>query len=212
MTGGESFDLVVCGAGSAGMPCAIAAAEAGARVAVLEKSAEVGGTLHVAGGHLSAAGTCRQAERGIVDHPDLHFEDVIRICGDTANRELVRLAVDEAAPTLDWLDSLGFAHAPESPQKALIYKPYGVERLHWGDAPGQKGPVILRALRSRWDSLVGEGRIRVYLGTAWPSSWSRTGASSGCGPTGRAAGSSCAAPRSCSPPAATPPTPRSSPS
>ena len=157
------FDLVVCGAGAAGMPCAIAAAEAGARVVVVEKAAEVGGTLHVAGGHLSAAGTRRQAALGIDDRPEWHYEDVMRICGDTADPDLVRLAVAEAGPTVDWLDELGFPHDPESPQPALIYKPYGVARLHWGDAPGQKGPVILRTLRPRWDALVADGRIELLL-------------------------------------------------
>ena len=145
------------------MACAIAAAEAGARVVVVEKTAEVGGTLHVAGGHLSAAGTRRQAEQGIEDRPEWHYDDVMRISGGTADPELVRLAVAEAGPTIDWLDELGFAHAPESPQQALIFKPYGVRRLHWGDAPGQKGAVILRTIRPAWERLVAAGRIEVLL-------------------------------------------------
>ena len=58
------YDLIVVGAGTAGIPCAIEAAEAGARVLLIEKAAEVGGTLHVSGGHLSAAGARRQRERG----------------------------------------------------------------------------------------------------------------------------------------------------
>lgn len=156
-------DLVVCGAGAAGMPCAIAAAEAGARVVVIEKTAEVGGTLHVAGGHLSAAGTRRQAAKGIEDRPEWHYDDVMRISGGTADPELVQLAVAEAGPTIDWLDELGFAHAPESPQQSLAFKPYTVQRLHWGDAPGQKGVVILRAIRPSWDRLVAAGRIEVLL-------------------------------------------------
>ena len=97
---GERFDVIVVGAGSAGLPCAILAAERGARVAVIESSSEIGGTLHVAGGHLSAAGTRRQQERGIQDTPDDHYADVIRINRGTSDPTLVRLAVDHAAATV----------------------------------------------------------------------------------------------------------------
>jgi fumarate reductase flavoprotein subunit len=159
----ERYDLVICGAGAAGMPCAIAAAEQGARVVVIEKAAEIGGTLHVAGGHVSAAGTRLQAELGIEDTPDSHYDDVMRICGNTADPALLRLAVDEAGPLVDWLHDLGFPFDPEAPQPALIYKPYSVARLYWGEAPGQKGPVILRTIRPEWDRHVAAGRITVLL-------------------------------------------------
>ena len=86
------------------MPCAIAAAEAGARLVVGEKTEDVGGTLLVNfTGHLSAAGTCRQRARGIDDSPDEHFADVMRISNGLADPLLVRLAVDEAPRTIDWL-------------------------------------------------------------------------------------------------------------
>ena len=70
----ERFDIVICGAGSAGMPCAIAAAEAGARVVVVEKAGEVGGTLHVAGEILGAAQTSgRSYTGGMLLTPALAF-------------------------------------------------------------------------------------------------------------------------------------------
>ncbi|BAK43564.1 FAD-dependent oxidoreductase [Eggerthella sp. YY7918] len=40
----ESFDIVVCGAGASGITAAVHAAESGARVALLEKAGEVGGS------------------------------------------------------------------------------------------------------------------------------------------------------------------------
>lgn len=40
----ESFDVVVCGAGASGVSAAVRAAEAGAKVALLEKTASVGGS------------------------------------------------------------------------------------------------------------------------------------------------------------------------
>ena len=57
--------MVVLGAGTAGLACAIEAAARGAHVAVVETSDRVGGTLHVSGGHMSAAGTRRQRAGGV---------------------------------------------------------------------------------------------------------------------------------------------------
>lgn len=42
--GVPGHDLIVVGAGTAGLPCAIEAASRGARVLLLEKAAEIGGT------------------------------------------------------------------------------------------------------------------------------------------------------------------------
>jgi fumarate reductase flavoprotein subunit len=64
----NQYDLIIIGAGTAGIPCAIAASKKGAKVLLLDKADDVGGTLHTSGGHMSAAGTKRQAEKGIIDH------------------------------------------------------------------------------------------------------------------------------------------------
>ena len=53
----NGYDIVICGAGTAGLACAIAAAEAGASVVVVEKDVEIGGTLHLSAGQMSAAGS-----------------------------------------------------------------------------------------------------------------------------------------------------------
>jgi fumarate reductase flavoprotein subunit len=79
----EAFDLVVIGAGTAGIPAAIFAANRGARVAVIEKAPSVGGTLFVSGGMIAAANTVFQKARGIEDSPDAHYEDVMRINNNT---------------------------------------------------------------------------------------------------------------------------------
>ncbi|MDD9371933.1 MAG: FAD-dependent oxidoreductase, partial [Acidimicrobiales bacterium] len=58
------YDILVVGAGTAGIPCAIEASERGARVLLVDKADRVGGALHVSGGHMTGAGTRRQRERG----------------------------------------------------------------------------------------------------------------------------------------------------
>ena len=159
-----SADIVVAGAGTAGMACAIAAADQGASVVVVEKAARVGGTLHVAGGHLSAAGTRRQAALGIDDHPDLHFAEVMEMNGGTANPEILRVAVDEAAPTIDWLEELGLEHGVESPAHSVLLRPYKVRRVHYGEWTGTSwGPAILKVLQPAWDAHVAAGRITCLL-------------------------------------------------
>ena len=99
----EAFDLAVVGAGTAGLPAAMAAAARGLKVVVLEKSGRIGGTLHYSSGQMSAAGTQLQRARGIEDSPDLHYADVMRISRGLANGPLVRRAVDLAPRTIDWL-------------------------------------------------------------------------------------------------------------
>ena len=90
----ETWDVAVVGGGTAGIPCAIFAAQRGLRVLVLEHAPQVGGTLHYSAGQMSAAGTRRQHEMGIVDSPARHFADIMRLSGNTADPVLVRLAVD----------------------------------------------------------------------------------------------------------------------
>ena len=43
----QHCDIAIVGAGTAGIPAAIEAAQAGARVVLIEQSDRVGGTLHI---------------------------------------------------------------------------------------------------------------------------------------------------------------------
>ena len=61
----EPWDVIIVGAGSAGLPAAIFAAERGARVLQIEADERVGGTLHLSSGQISAAGTSIQKKLGI---------------------------------------------------------------------------------------------------------------------------------------------------
>ena len=157
---GEHRDLIVIGGGSAGLPAAIFAARRGARVLLLEHADTLGGSLWVATGQMSAAGTRLQRERGIEDSPDLHYEDVMRISRGTANPALVRLAVDHAAETFDWLVSAGFAPLPEHPITGYGHEPYRVPRYYWG---AEGALSIKQVLVPLVEALAAEGRIDVWL-------------------------------------------------
>ena len=107
------YDVIIVGAGTAGIPVAIFAARRGGRVLLLDAAPRIGGTLFLSTGQMSAAGTQLQQAKGIEDSAELHFDDVMRISQNTADAELVRLAVNEAAPTFDWLMEGGFEPFPE---------------------------------------------------------------------------------------------------
>lgn len=149
------YDVVIVGGGTAGIACAIEAART-KRVLVLEASSVIGGTLAVSAGHLSAAGARRQRAAGIDDHPDLHYADVMAIGGGHADPALVRLAVDEAPVTVDWLDDLGFDFDPGSPTVYRGHTPYSRPRTYWGV---RRGSSILEAMRPLWDDARRRGHL-----------------------------------------------------
>lgn len=156
------FDLIVVGAGTAGIPAALFAAQRGARVLMLDAAPDIGGTLHLSTGQMSAAGTRLQATLGIADTAQAHFDDVMRISKGTADPELVRLAVDNAATTFDWLMDNGFVPLPEHPVLGQGHEPYSQKRYYWGAKGGQ---TILAVLRKALEPQLANGRITLLLST-----------------------------------------------
>jgi fumarate reductase flavoprotein subunit len=158
------YDVLIIGAGTAGIPCAITAAEQGAkRICVIEKAEYIGGTLHLSSAHLSAGGTKRQKERGIDDSPDKHYDDVMRICRNTADPALVRLAVDEAPKTMEWLDALGMPWDDATPKFVYGHVPYKTARTVFANQ-ARGGAVILSLMQPLWDKHVKAGTISVFTG------------------------------------------------
>jgi fumarate reductase flavoprotein subunit len=156
------YDLIVVGAGTAGIPAAVFAAARGARVLMLDAAPDIGGTLHLSTGQMSAAGTRLQASLGIRDSAQAHFDDVMRISKGTADPELVRLAVDNAATTFDWLMDNGFVPLPEHPVLGLGHEPYSERRYYWGANGGQ---TILAVLRKALEPHLASGRVTLMLST-----------------------------------------------
>jgi len=96
-------DIIVIGAGGAGMTAAITAAENGASVIVLEKLPITGGNTLLSGGEYAAPGNWIQVEKGIEDNADKFYEDIL-IGGDNKNDPaLVRVLADNALDGANWL-------------------------------------------------------------------------------------------------------------
>ncbi|MDF9841719.1 MULTISPECIES: flavocytochrome c [unclassified Paenibacillus] len=104
---GESTDIVIIGGGGAGMTAAIEAHNQGAKVILIEKMPMLGGNTVRAEGGLNAAGTPYQAAAGIVDSPELHYEDTMKGGKNLNNPDLVRTLTNGAAASVEWLKENG---------------------------------------------------------------------------------------------------------
>jgi len=159
---GKDWDVIIIGAGTAGLPAAIFSAERSDKILLLESAPEIGGTLHLSSGQMSAAGTRLQKEKGINDSPAMHLEDIMRISNNTADRTLAGMAVDHAAETLDWLETINFKPLPNHPVKGQAHEPYSVKRYVWGEDNGES---ILAVLRPLFDNVVASGQVTLKLNT-----------------------------------------------
>lgn len=102
-----SCDIVIAGAGGAGMSAAVEAASKGAKVIVLEKMGIAGGNTNSATGGLNASETSIQKKLGIKDSNDQYYKDTMTGGHNLNDPALVRTLVDNSAATVDWLISLG---------------------------------------------------------------------------------------------------------
>ncbi len=97
-------DVVVLGTGAAGLVAAIAAHEAGASVALVEKAEVVGGTTALSGGAVWVPGNHRQADAGIVDSVEDGFRYLMSLAHGLVDEELVRTLVETGPRAIAWLE------------------------------------------------------------------------------------------------------------
>ena len=101
-------DVVIVGAGAAGLSAALTAQEAGANVLLLEKGGLSGGSTVRSGGKILAAGTPWQEKQGYTDNADMMYEYLMSFDrDDIMSEELVRAFCDASAENLQWLEDRG---------------------------------------------------------------------------------------------------------
>ena len=105
-------DVVVVGAGGAGLAAAITANQNGASVAVIEKMGKTGGNTTLAGGALNAVDDGSETALANKDSVQLHYDQTFKGGDEKANPELVRVFVDNAWEGVEWLKSLGMEFLP----------------------------------------------------------------------------------------------------
>lgn len=112
-----SAELVIVGAGGAGMAAALSAVENGAQnVIILEKTSKTGGALNTTSGTMSAAKTIIQELDGLTeDTYESYYEDLMEEGskdGGVPTEYLVKLYSEEAGHTIDWLWENGLSEYP----------------------------------------------------------------------------------------------------
>lgn len=102
-----SCDVLVVGAGGAGLAAAVRASELGAEVILIEQNAHLGGNTLISGGFLGVVDPIRQAPLGISDSEEKHFQDIWDNGDKIGDPTLVRKLVHEAPRMLSWLETKG---------------------------------------------------------------------------------------------------------
>ena len=149
------YDVIVLGGGGAGMAAANAAAEAGARVLLVDADRKLGGSTALSGGVFYAAGTSVQRSAGIVDSPAEQFRYYMNVNQHKLEPSLVHRLCEDGASTLDWLASLGVQFRIEDLYVA------GVDGVARGHRAAGHGAAIAAALEA---SLVGKS-VDIALNT-----------------------------------------------
>ena len=149
-------ELVIVGAGGAGMAAAIMAKQAGIDFVILEKMPYVGGNTTKATGGMNAAETHYQAEQGIEDSVELFIADTIKGGHDLNDPELVRKLAEKSAEAIEWLDSIG-AELP----KISFSGGASTNRIH---APAD-GSAVGNFLVDRFSHTLEELGVTVMLNT-----------------------------------------------
>jgi succinate dehydrogenase/fumarate reductase flavoprotein subunit len=104
----DEVDVVVIGFGISGGCAAVNAAAAGARVLVLERAADAGGTSAMAGGHFYlGGGTAVQQATGHEDSPEEMYKYLVAV-SPNPDHEKIRAYCDDSVEHFNWLEDLGF--------------------------------------------------------------------------------------------------------
>ena len=145
----KSADIVVIGAGGAGMSAAIEAAQKGAtNVVILEKMPITGGNTVRATGGLNASETQYQKRDGIEDSNDLFYEDTMKGGKNLNDPELVRTLVENSAAAVDWVNEIG--------GDLSVVAQFGgasVKRIHRPSDTSAVGPMLVKTLNAKLDEL-----------------------------------------------------------
>jgi len=139
-------DVLVIGAGGAGLTAAITAAENGANVILVEKMPFVGGNTQISATGITASDTVLHEQSGFVFTVEDHIKKTMETGKDIPNLELVTLMAESSSDAVDWLLSLG-----------LQYKVKSAEEPFWIiPVEGHYGAQLVLALKNeaaKYDNL-----------------------------------------------------------
>ena len=162
-------DVLVVGAGGAGLTAAVRANQEGADVLVIEKMPMVGGNSNRAEGGMNAAGTKLEEELGLLDDSlvdgdndlrstvDNYIADTYRLGHDLANMDLVTRLAESSSDAIDWLTSIGAKFTGVEPTGGCKGRSY----LHQPEGGVAVGEYLVQKL----SSVCEEQGIEIMLNT-----------------------------------------------
>ena len=141
-------DIVVIGAGGAGMAAAVEAAEAGKSVIIVEKMPIVGGNTNRATGGINAAETKVQEAAGIVDTKETFYKDTLTGGKGKNDPILLQTMVDNAPGAVEWLNEMGAGLT-----RVTLSGGATNPRIHTPEDGSPVGPVVVRVLSDKLKEL-----------------------------------------------------------
>ncbi|WP_336499336.1 flavocytochrome c [Psychrobacillus sp. FJAT-51614] len=163
----ESYNIIIVGAGMAGLCAAVEATSNNVRVLILEKENEIGGSSLLSGRYMAFADTDIQRQEGIRDSTEILVNDMLSIGEGSNERALVEAYGKHQQETYQWLVQNGVQfHAVQAvsghsvPRGHQITPKQAIERLFMLAESNSNVTFILNAdvkrLRKNKDGKVSE--------------------------------------------------------
>lgn len=131
-------DVVICGAGAAGMWAAVEAARAGLKVIVIEKGASVNVSNGAVAGGPMAVGSAQQIAEGDGFTVEIAFNDIMEYAHWSINAPIVKACLEISGETVDmWTNEFGIALNLKNDDYGAGYK----VRLMFG-SPDRFAPLM----------------------------------------------------------------------
>jgi fumarate reductase flavoprotein subunit len=137
-----TIPVVVIGGGACGLVAALAAADAGQSVLVLERDASPAGSTAMSSGFIPAAGTRWQRAAGVHDNPQRMQQDIETKNHYESDSDVVAAICRSSAATLEWLaDRHGL---PFELVEGFLYPGHTALRMHC--TPKRSGEELMACL------------------------------------------------------------------
>ncbi len=154
----REVDLLVIGAGIAGLGAVIEAKEGGQNVLLIEKQGITGGATARSGGKLLGAGSKWQKKQGIYDTPEMVYDYLVEVGnrhGDFIDKTKVRYWVDHLNECLDWLCERGY-QVQDVEQIHMSLQPWRVHNsMGGGGQTNGQGGEITTVLTQHYENVLG---------------------------------------------------------
>lgn len=144
-------EVLIVGAGGAGLISGITALEAGQDVLIIEKMGFAGGATLLSEGYIAGGNSKLQSERGVNDSVDAIYADLLKGGKQKNQEDLAHLYAERMGADFDWLtEDLNVPFTDASP---LTFPEHQNNRVMVVDGAGAK---YIEILKNKYEELGGE--------------------------------------------------------